>query len=366
MIDPTSVPPTVAWFGIAVCLSQSAMFSGLNLAVFGMSRLRIEVEASNGNRHAAKLLALRRDSNFLLTTILWGNVGVNVLLTLLSDSVLTGVAAFAFSTIVITFAGEILPQAYFSRHALKMASLLCPLLQFYQFLFFPFAKPSALLLDAWLGHEGIQYFRERDLSEIIRKHIEADETDLSHIEGMGAINFFAIDDLKVSEEGEPVAPDSVVAMPVEGNLPVFPKFERSSSDPFLKRVQASQKKWVILTDSTNNPLLVLDADAFLRAAFFDADMNPYSFTHRPILVENEKKLLGHVFRRLRVHPQSKGDDVIDHDIILVWAANQKRIITGADILGRLLRGISTHSEPGKEVDAGPNRETPAVTVGNHD
>jgi metal transporter CNNM len=33
------------------------------------------------------------------------------------------------------------------------------------------------------------------------------------------------------------------------------------------------------------------------------------------------------------------DDVIDNDLILVWG-EEKRIITGSDILGRLLRGIS--------------------------
>jgi hypothetical protein len=36
------------------------------------------------------------------------------------------------------------------------------------------------------------------------------------------------------------------------------------------------------------------------------------------------------------HPE---DDVIDNDLILVWG-EQKRIITGSDLLGRLLRGIS--------------------------
>ena len=41
----------------------------------------------------------------------WGNVTINVLLTLLSDSILAGVGAFVFSTIVITLFGEIIPQA---------------------------------------------------------------------------------------------------------------------------------------------------------------------------------------------------------------------------------------------------------------
>ncbi len=44
------------WIGIAFCISQSAMFSGLNLAVFGVSRLRLEVEVSTGNRSALKIL----------------------------------------------------------------------------------------------------------------------------------------------------------------------------------------------------------------------------------------------------------------------------------------------------------------------
>lgn len=97
--------PMLVWLGIAFCLSQSAMFSGLNLAMFGLSRLRLEVEASTGDRGARKILALRKDSNFLLTAILWGNVGIHVLLTLLSNSVLAGLGAFLFSTVVITFFG---------------------------------------------------------------------------------------------------------------------------------------------------------------------------------------------------------------------------------------------------------------------
>ena len=71
---------------------------------------------------------LRRDANGALATIIWGNVSVNVLLTLMSNSVLTGAGAFLFSTAFITFFGEILPQGYFSGHALKMASVCSPLL----------------------------------------------------------------------------------------------------------------------------------------------------------------------------------------------------------------------------------------------
>ena len=133
----------LTWLGIAFCLSQSAMFSGLNLALLGISRLSLEVEVSAGNTAAMRILLLRSDTNFLLTTILWGNVGINVLLTLLSNSVLAGVSAFLFSTVFITFFGEIAPQAYFSRNALRMGSLFAPMLRLYQWLLYPVAKPSA-------------------------------------------------------------------------------------------------------------------------------------------------------------------------------------------------------------------------------
>ncbi len=157
------------WIGISFCLTQSAIFSGLNLAFFSLTRLRLEIEAETSSLIGAKhVLEMRKDSNFLLTTILWGNVAINVLLTLLSDSVMTGFVSFGFSTVLITLFGEIVPQAYFSRNALKMASFLTPVLKFYQILFYPVAKPSALVLDFWLGKESVQYFAEENIKMFIK------------------------------------------------------------------------------------------------------------------------------------------------------------------------------------------------------
>ncbi len=331
---------TAIWAGILFCISQSAMFSGLNLALLGISRLRLEVEASAGNPAAAKILALRKDFNFLLTTILWGNVAINVLLTLLSKSVMAGISAFFFSTILITFAGEITPQAYFSRHAMRMGSLLAPVLKIYQIILFPVAKPSAVVLDWWLGEEGIRYYRERDLRTVIHKHIEAEESDVDRLEGIGAMNFLALDDVAVTQEGEYVDPGSIISLPAEDGMPVFPAFERHALDPFLLNVNSSGKKWVIIVDEHDEPCMVLNANAFLREALFGKGaFNPYIYCHRPIVVRDSGTLLGKVISRLRVHAKFEVDDVIDDDLILIWS-DEKRVITGADILGRLLRGIA--------------------------
>ncbi len=333
---------TLLWIGIAFCISQSAMFSGLNLAFFSLSRLQLEVEVKQNNRQAELVLAARQDSNFLLTTILWGNVSINVLLTLLSDSVLAGVLAFAFSTVFITIFGEILPQAYFSRNALRMASLLSPVLKFYQLLLYPVAKPCAAVLDMWLGKEGIDYLRERELVSLIRAHMESEQADLDHVEGRGALNFLTIDKVKVTEEGEPVDLDSIIKLPTKVDLPLIPDVSRDVTDPFLKLLNASGHRWIVLADELGNPLLLLDADAALRAALLDLDRpyDIYEYCRRPLVIRDTTKTVSEVISYLKSIPgaSTSTDGAIDYDAVLVWG-EEPRIITGADILGKLLKGI---------------------------
>jgi len=329
------------WIAVAFCITQSAMFSGLNLAIFSISKLRLEVEAAGGNRDAIDLLALRKDSNLTLATVLWGNVTINVLLTLLSDSVLAGIGAFAFSTIVITLFGEIIPQAYFSRHALRMAARLAPLLKLYQVGLFPVAKPTAIILNWWLGAEGFAFLRERDFRAFITKHVGAAEAEVGQLEAIGALNFLDLDDILVKDEGEAIDPRSVITLAIENERPLLPKYKRSPNDPFLRKLNASGKKWVIIVDPSGRPSFVLDAHHFLRDLLFDTmSGDPEIYWHRPVIVTDMRTPLGDVIGRMKVKPERPEDDVIDNDLILVWG-EEKRIITGADLLGRLLRGIVT-------------------------
>ena len=328
---------TLTWIGIAVLVVQSGTFSGLNLALFGVTALRLQTLVNTGNEQAKAVLKLRQDSNFVLTTILWGNVGTNVLLTLLSDSVLAGLMAFVFSTFVITFGGEIIPQAYFSRNALKMASLLSPMLRFYQIVLYPLAKPAALILDVWLGKESIDYVPEEEIKDALKLHARVAASDISRAEGIGAINFMSLDDILVSQEGKPVDPDSVIHLPYEQGRPVFPDFNATSQDPFLQQIQASGKRWVLIAPEDGAPTRALDASGFLRAALFEPEpVNPAKYAHRPVIVSDRRTSLDDVLGRLEAEP---GEDVIDRDIILLWG-QEKRIITGADLLGYLMRGIA--------------------------
>lgn len=329
------------WIGIAACLTQSAMFSGLNLAFFSLTRLRLEIEAEASPKSGARnVLKMREDSNFLLTTILWGNVGINVLLTLLSDSVMAGLISFAFSTGLITIFGEIVPQAYFSRNALKMASLLAPILRFYQFVLYPVAKPTALLLDSWLGKESVQFFAENNLKLFIQKHVEGSTSEIDHIEGTGAINFFSLDDLKATQEGEEINPDSIISLKTKMGEIIFPTYDTKPDDAFIQQINSSGKKLVIFTNENNEPRLALDSDGFLRSELFCNECEGIEkYCHIPLVISEENSNLDEIIKGLKHKIDINSDEPIEKDIVLFWGQSTKRIITGADIFGRLLKGI---------------------------
>ncbi len=327
------------WIGIAVCLSHSALFSGLNLAVFSLGRLRLEAEAATGSYNARTVLTLRDHPNEILATILWGNVGINVLLTLLSNSVMAGASAFLFSTFIITILGEIVPQAYCLRNAVRVAAFFSPILWAYRAVLFPVVKPSAMVLDAWLGKEGITYYREAEIKELLRLHMLNAKTEVSRMEAIGAMNFLTIDDIPIEQEGVPVDPSSILRVPLRNGLPNFPTFQKTPDDPFLQQVNAANKPWVVIVDDQDEPQFILDADGFLRHALLtDQKTDPADYCHRPVIVRNPKEPLGKVVEQLSFDWTLPTDHLIADDTILLWT-KEPRLVTGADLLGRLLSGI---------------------------
>lgn len=134
-----------------------------------------------------------------------------------------------------------------------MAARFAVFLKFYQVILFVVAKPTALLLNWWLGPETIALFRERDFRILMSKHLETVNTDLGKVEALGAVNFLDLDDISVLDEGEQVDSRSIVSLPVAAGRPVLPKFERTATDPFLRQLDASGPKWVIFVDQNHSP-----------------------------------------------------------------------------------------------------------------
>ena len=136
-------------------LSLSGLFSGLNLGLMSLTPHDLvviqEAGTPNDRKYAKKIYPVRKHGNFLLCTILLGNVLVNSTTTLLLDTLISGGLAVACATLTIVIFGEIIPQAICSRHGLKVGSQTILLTRLFMFATFPIAFPLSKLLDIILG-----------------------------------------------------------------------------------------------------------------------------------------------------------------------------------------------------------------------
>jgi hypothetical protein len=97
---------------------------------------------------------------------------------------------------------------------------------------------------------------------------------------------------------------------------------------------------VIITDLSGRPCRALNAHRFLRDTLFQRRSKDLrSYLHQPILTTDTRTPLGKLIGQLRMRPKHEGNEVIEETVILLWAS-KRRIVTGDDILGRLLRGIA--------------------------
>jgi len=139
-----------------VCLlTLSGLFSGLNLGLMSLTPHDLvviqEAGTPNDRKYAKKIFPVRKHGNFLLCTILLGNVLVNSTTTILLDTLISGGFAVAGATLAIVIFGEIIPQAVCSRHGLKVGSQTILLTKFFMVATFPVSFPLSKLLDIILG-----------------------------------------------------------------------------------------------------------------------------------------------------------------------------------------------------------------------
>ncbi|KAJ7304281.1 hypothetical protein JRQ81_011823 [Phrynocephalus forsythii] len=154
-------------------LGLSGMFSGLSLGMMSLNPLELRIVQKCGTpkerRYASRIEPLRRKGNYLLCSLLLGNVLVNNSFTILFDILVgTNVMAIGISTLGIVLFGEIIPQAICSRYSLAVSANTVLITWFVIVLTFPASYPVSKLLDCILGKElGTTYTREK-LVEMLR------------------------------------------------------------------------------------------------------------------------------------------------------------------------------------------------------
>lgn len=172
---------------VACLLCLSGTFSGLNLGLMALDKNELQVIMKCGSddekRYARTIEPVRRRGNYLLCSILFSNTLVNSTISVLLEGFSGGFVAVIISTILIVLFGEILPQAFCSRHGLAVGAKTVWLTNFCMFITFPLSYPVSYCLDLALGEEiGHAYDRER-LMEFIQvtrdiNNLEADEVNI--------------------------------------------------------------------------------------------------------------------------------------------------------------------------------------------
>ncbi len=180
------------YFIVFGLLALSAIFAGLTLGLMSLSTHALARQARLGNMYAQKIVPLRTQGNRLLTTLLLSNVLVNTALSVYLGSIISGVFAVGLATTLIFVFGDIVPQAVFSRHALRLGAYWAPFVHGLMFALWPITSPIGWLLDKLLGVELPTIYSKQELMEIISEHedsehspIDGDEERIVH----GALQF---------------------------------------------------------------------------------------------------------------------------------------------------------------------------------
>ncbi|CAE7663051.1 CNNM2, partial [Symbiodinium microadriaticum] len=142
-------------------------------------------------KKAAKAIyPIRLKGNWLLCTLLLGNVATNALLSIIMADMTSGLVGFLSSTIMIVIFGEIIPQATCSRYALQIGQKSLPIVKVFMALLLIVAYPLSLVLDYILGEEVGTVHTRTELLTMLKIHERHEQLDKDTVDVMsGAITY---------------------------------------------------------------------------------------------------------------------------------------------------------------------------------
>ena len=148
-MDSASIGMIVA---LVILVAFSAYFSATETAFTSLNRIRLKTKADNGNRAAARALAISEEYDKMLTTILIGNNIVNITATTVATVLCTKwfreygptVSTVALTIIILIF-GEVSPKSLAKESPERWAMFSAPLLKVLMIVL----TPLSLLFSGW-------------------------------------------------------------------------------------------------------------------------------------------------------------------------------------------------------------------------
>lgn len=167
---------------VVILTGLSAMCSGLNVSLMSLSTADLRRKAKLGSKQAKQVLPLRESAHLTLAAILLTNVAAVSATSLVLESMFAGLIAGIVTTLIMVIFGEILPQAYFNRNALKFCALLSPVMRLMIVITYIVSKPLQLLLDRLFKQPETTLHSRQELGIIVAEHIGHEESELDEDE----------------------------------------------------------------------------------------------------------------------------------------------------------------------------------------
>lgn len=156
---------------------MSATFSGLTIGMFSLGLSGLERKIKLGDKRAEKIYKIRKNGNFLLCTLLLGNVAINSAVSVVMSEIASGLVAGIVSTGLIFLFGEVIPQATFSRYAFEFGARTTWLVRIFMVIMWPIAKPMSMVLDFIFGKELPELFDKQELEVLLGDHVGGNKID---------------------------------------------------------------------------------------------------------------------------------------------------------------------------------------------
>jgi len=149
---------------LIILVILSGMLSGLTLGLLGLDLFELKRIANGAKpnatpddvKNAQKIIPIRQHGNWLLCTLLVGNVAVNAAVSILLADYTSGLEGFILSTVIIVIFGEILPQATCARYPLVIGAKTTWFTNSLMIILAPVAYPISCGLDIILPPESME------------------------------------------------------------------------------------------------------------------------------------------------------------------------------------------------------------------
>lgn len=142
---------------LVLCVILSAFFSGVEMALAKVNKVRLERQAQNNDKKAKLAFKFVNDYNETITTILIGNDFVNIAASSLATLLFVAInpengemmATIIMAIIILVF-GEIIPKSFATSYSFALSKILSYPLKFFQILFYPLTKLVQLTLKGFI------------------------------------------------------------------------------------------------------------------------------------------------------------------------------------------------------------------------